>query len=71
MAKILKCDDAVYIENMDEGVANKLMWQWVEKTVDVDLSKYLKITRLYPTITTITKLMNVENLSACCVERQI
>ena len=70
MAKILKCDDAVDIENMDEGVANKLMWQWVEKTVDVDLSKYLKITRL-DTITTITKLINVENLSACCVERQI
>ena len=45
MAKILKCDDAVDIENVDEGVANKWRWQWVEKTVDVDLSKYPKITR--------------------------
>ena len=45
MAKIFKCDDAVDIENVDEGVANKWRWQWVEKTVDVDLSKYLKITR--------------------------
>ena len=45
MAKILKRDDAVDIENVDEGVANKWRWQWVEKTVDVDLSKYPKITR--------------------------
>ena len=33
------------IENMDEGVANKWRWQWLEKTVDVDLSKYPKIAR--------------------------
>ena len=32
-------------ENVDVGVANKWRWQWVEKTVDVDLSKYPKITR--------------------------
>ena len=43
MAKILKRDDAIDIENVDEGVANKWRWQWVEKTVDVDLSKYPKI----------------------------
>ena len=45
MSKILKRDDSVDIENVDEGVANKWRWQWVEKTVDVDLSKYPKITR--------------------------
>ena len=38
MATILKYDGAVYIENVDEG-------QGVEKTLDVDLSKYPKITR--------------------------
>ena len=43
MTKILKHDDAIDIENVDEGVANKWRWQWVEKTVDVDLSKYPKI----------------------------
>ena len=45
MAKILKRDDAVDIQNVDQGVANKWRWQWVEKTVDVDLLKYAKITR--------------------------
>ena len=45
MAKILKRDDAVDIENVDEGLANKWSWQWVEKTVDLDLLKYPKITR--------------------------
>ena len=45
MAKILKRDDAVDIENVDEGMAHKWRWQWVEKTVDVELSNYLKITR--------------------------
>ena len=40
MAKILKRDDAVDIENVDEGLANKWSWQWVEKTVDLDLLKY-------------------------------
>ena len=45
MAKVLKRDDAVDIENLDEGVANKWRWQEVEKTVDVDLLKYPKITR--------------------------
>ena len=45
MAKVLKRDDAVDIENLDEGVTNKWRWQEVEKTVDVDLSKYPKITR--------------------------
>ena len=40
MATILKWDDAVDIENVDEGVANKWRWQWVEKTADVDLLKY-------------------------------
>ena len=34
------------IENMDEGMADKWRWQWLEKTVDVDLSKYTKIARL-------------------------
>ena len=45
MAEILKCVDAVDIENVNEGVANKWRWQWVGKTVDVDLLKYPKITR--------------------------
>ena len=75
MTKILKRDDAVDIENMDEGVANKWRWQWVEKTGDLDLSKYLKITRS-DTITIclkidLGKLINMEKLSACCVERPI
>ena len=45
MAKILKCDDAIDIESVDESVGNKWRWQWVEKTVDMDLSKYPKITK--------------------------
>ena len=39
MAKILKRDDAVDIEHVDKRMANKWRWQWVEKTVDLDLSK--------------------------------
>ena len=41
----MKRDGAVDIENVDERVADKWRWQWAEKTVDVDLSKYPKITK--------------------------
>ena len=67
MTKILKHDDAVDMENVVEGVADKWRWQWVKKIADVDSLNYPKITRS-DTITIFWKiasgkLIDVEKLS--------